>query len=114
MSGQTVARWRAWYTEARVFDGETFADWQALPEDGLLCVMVLFEDGTSRYAAGNNYYWSTPDLCCAHSNDPLAEIEDRYPGASVKRGKWTSEAEMKRVHDEAFALAGEWLAEVQG
>lgn len=96
-----VARWRAWYTENRVFDGQGFADWAELPDDGVLSVMLWFADGTRRVEQGNDHYWATPEGIYAHSDDPLDEIERRYPGASVKRGKWTTDAQMQRVAAEA-------------
>lgn len=105
----TVRRWRAWYTEGRTFDGETFEDWRALPDDGALEFVVCFEDGTSRMASGNDRYWSVPGgVFLAHSNDPADEITERYPGASIKRGMWTTETDMARVHDEAVAYALAW------
>lgn len=99
----TVARWRAWYTGGHVYDGESFEDWCYLPDDGVLFVKVFFDAGGSRVASGHDHYWATPEGIYAHSNDSCREIEDRYPGASVKRGKWTTEAEMRRVHDEGMA-----------
>lgn len=97
-----VDHWRAWYTEGRVFDGQGFEDWLALPDDGVLTVMLWFEDGTRRVEQGNDQYWATPEGIYAHSDDPTEEIERRYPGASVKRGKWTTDAEMQRVAAEAI------------
>jgi hypothetical protein len=97
-----VARWRAWYTEGRIFDGEGFEDWQALPDDGVLTVMLWFANGTRRIEQGNDSYFATPEGIYGHSNETVAEIEPRYPGASVKRGKWTTDAEMDRVTTEAI------------
>lgn len=102
MSGEAVARFRAWYTEGRVFDGDGFEDWRALPADGVLSVMLWFGDGTRRVEQGNDSYFATPEGIYGHSDDPAGEIERRYPGASVKRGKWTTDAEMHRVAAEAM------------
>lgn len=95
-----IARFRAWYTEGRIFDGESFEDWQALPEDGVLTVMLWHPDGTRRVEQGNDFYFATPDGVYGHNDQP--DNEDRYPGASVKRGKWTTDAEMERVATEAI------------
>jgi hypothetical protein len=102
VSDLTVARFRAWYTEGRVFDGASFEDWRALPDDGVLTVMLWFGNGTRRVEQGNDFYWATPDGIWAHSDEPQDEIERRYPGASVKRGMWTTDAEMERVAAEAI------------
>lgn len=88
-------RFRAWYTEGRVYEGHGYDDWCALPDDGVLTVMLYHADGTRRVEQGNDYYWATPDGIYGHSDDQ--QIEDRYPGASVKRGKWTTDEEMGHV-----------------
>lgn len=112
MAAQDVVRWRAWYVGGQVFDGESFEDWRRLPDDGVLEVLVMFEGErrTSRFMSGNDRYWSTPDGVWAHSDDPHDEIAERYPGASIKRGMWTTDAEMNRVHVEAVAFNEAWLA----
>lgn len=97
-----VVRFRAWYTEGRVFDGSGFKDWQALPDDGVLTVMLWFANGTRRVEQGNDFYWATPEGLYAHSNDAPEEIERRYLGASVKRGKWVTDAEMEQVASAAL------------
>jgi hypothetical protein len=96
-------RWRAWYTGRRVFFGEGLEDWRALPDDGVLTVMLYHEDGTRRVQQGNDFYFAAPSDAgevFGHSDD--LDIEGRYPGASVKRGMWTTDAEMGRVGREAI------------
>lgn len=112
MGGIAVARFRAWYTEGRVFDGHGFEDWQQLPADGALEFVVGFEGErrTSRFMSGNDTYWATPGGVWAHSDDPHTEVVARYPGASVKRGMWTTDTEMGRIHAEAVAWNEAWLA----
>lgn len=102
MAAQDVVRWRVWYVGGEVREGKTFTDWQTLPDDGVLIVMLYHEDGTRRIEQGNDSYWATPEGAYAHSNDPAEEIKRRYVGASVKRGKWTTDAEMQRVEAEAM------------
>jgi hypothetical protein len=97
-----VARWRAWFTKGRVFDGRTFEDWRALPDDGVLSVMLWFDDGTRRVQQGNDFYFATPDGVFGHNDHPPQETIERYPGASVKRGMWTTDAEMEQVAKEAI------------
>lgn len=105
-----IASFRAWYTEGRVFDGETFEDWQALPDDGFLYGAVMSSDHTGRQMGGNDSYFSTEDGIYGHSNDSVEEIERRYPGASVKRGKWTTEDELQWAHDESVACLKAWVS----
>lgn len=103
MSGQTIARWKAWYTEDRVFEGTTFDEWESLPVDGVLSVILFHQDGTRRVMQGDELYFSTPEGVYAHdSRYSVDEVEKRYSGASVKRGKWTTDAEMERVAVEAM------------
>jgi hypothetical protein len=47
--------------------------------------------------SGDDWYWKTGDIYAHGSNTTREEIERRYPGASVKRGMWTTDAEMQRV-----------------
>ena len=102
MGDLTVTRWRAWFTQGRVFDGESFEDWQGLPGDGVLSVMLWHEDGTRRMMQGNDFYFATPDGVYGHNDHPQAETERRYPGASVKRGMWVTDAEYVRITTEAM------------
>jgi hypothetical protein len=98
-----VIRWRVWYVGGDTYDGSTFDAWQQLPGDGVLTIMLWFEDGTRRVEQGNDFYFATPDGVFGHNDDPAEETERRYPGVSVKRGMWTTDAEMARVAAEAMA-----------
>jgi hypothetical protein len=98
----TVARWRVWYVGGGTYDGETFNDWCSIPDDGVLTVMLWFDDGTRRVEQGNDFYFATPDGVFGHNDDPLEINEQRYPDASFKRGMWTTDEEMERVAAEAI------------
>lgn len=102
MDGQQVARWRVWYIGGDTTEGRSFAEWQALPDDGVLTVMLWHQDGTRRVEQGNDSYFATPDGVYGHNDETVEQIEARYPGASVKRGMWTTDAEMARVAAEAI------------
>lgn len=102
MNAQDVQRWSVWFVGGERIDGESFEDWRALPDDGVLTVMLWFDDGTRRVEQGNDFYFATPDGVYGHNDHPQEETERRYPGASVKRGKWTTDAEMHRVAAEAI------------
>ena len=103
--------WRVWYVGGQVFDGASFADWGALPDDGFLYGAVGWTTDDRRYGrqmGGNDRYWMTPEGVVGHSDDSEAEILERYAGASVKRGMWTTEAEVAWAHDESVAWLREW------
>lgn len=103
MTDLNVVRWRVWYTDGRVFNGTTFNAWKRLPDDGVLSVMLWHADGTRRVMQGDDLYFATAEGVYAHDSRYSAEeIADRYPGASIKRGKWTTDAEMLRVAAEAI------------
>jgi hypothetical protein len=104
MDDQDIIRWRTWCVGGKVYNGSTFDEWSQLPDDGVLTVMLWHRDGTRRVMQGNDYYWATPDGVYAHgdSRDPVVDIINRYPSASVKRGMWTTDAEMNRVAAEAL------------
>lgn len=104
----TVIGWRIWYTCDRHFNSEQH-EWAGLPNDGVLCLKLFYEEmasGDERYTLlldGDDYYFHTPDTnLFGCSNDPPEEIRERYPGAIIKRGKWTTAEEFYRVKDRAF------------
>src|SRR5690348_5992396 len=113
----TVIGWRAWYFDGSDYTSREIA-WYDLPADGVVAVRVYFDqqapDGSplSRIMLGGNcdYYFCAPGPqgpIYGHSNDPPEEMEARYPGASIKRGKWTDETTMYEVQDLALG-AKEW------
>lgn len=85
----------------------TSVQWEDLPEDGMLGYVILFDQRADsgrrhhRIASGRDWYWMSPGVdgnpIFAESNDTKEEILDRYPGAILRRGKWTSDPEMYRV-----------------
>jgi hypothetical protein len=100
--GLGVTRWRVWFVGGHTYDGETFNDWASIPDDGVLSVMLWFDDGTRRVMQGNDFYFATPGGVYGHNDHPQQETERRYPGASVKRGQWTTDAEMEHIAREAI------------
>lgn len=102
--------WRVWYTEGRVFDGASGEEFAALPEDGFLGMVVCYPDGTRRVMSGDDYYWTAPGDAgpiYAHGTWNLSPeiIMRRYPGASIKLGRWTDEETIRRVNAEMMAYA---------
>jgi hypothetical protein len=109
-----VIGWKVWADDGQVYSSKEYP-WEKVPGDGLLGMVVYFDekapDGNPlrRVAYGGNcdYYFRAPGPVgpiYGHSNDDPETITTRYPGASVKRGKWTDEATMYAAAD-AMAAA---------
>lgn len=100
--------WRLYYTEDRAYSSAD-TEWVACPDDGVLALVLYYDaytDGGVQYRkvlTGDDHYFHVPgtDLYGCN-NDSIPEIEARYPGAVVKRGKWTTHAEMTRVEQRAY------------
>jgi hypothetical protein len=103
-----VLVWKAWYRDGKAFCS-TGTKWAELPDEGVLGVVIVFDEispGTEvrqrRMMAGSDLYWACEigehwTLCeGSHEDRP----EERYPGAVIKRGVWTSDEEMQRVNEE--------------
>lgn len=101
--------WRAWYTNGRTFNSDDDA-WSDLPHDGVLVIVVYLDeysgadDGVQhRYILdGSDWYFHVPDEGIIGSNsDSASEILERYPGALLKRGKWTDPETFRAVKQAA-------------
>jgi hypothetical protein len=95
-----VIGWRVWYSDRCISSKE--ARWEDLPADDVQFVMLYHEGGTRRVMSGNDFYWrwrSGFGMVYAHANefDP-----ERYPGATMLRGKWTSDENLNRIEFEAM------------
>lgn len=108
--------WKAWYTGGRAFCSDG-TDWADLPDDGVLGIVVVFDEVSQpsgerfrRLVSGSDLYWmvdllGSPTICQgAHEDRP----DKRYPGAMIKRGTWTSDEDMQRVNAE-MAVWGKHL-----
>jgi hypothetical protein len=109
-----VLAWKAWYRGGQAFCS-TGREWSELPADGVLGVVVVFDDRCPssgvqlrRMVSGTDLYWACEidghfTICQgSHEDRP----EKRYPGASIKRGAWTSDEEMQRVNEEMKVWRG--------
>jgi len=99
--------WKAWYRGGQAWCSNGTA-WADLPDEGVIGVKILFDDGTSRNMTGSDFYWmadilGVPTLCQGLHDDRPAE---RYPGASIKLGVWTTDAEMRSVLEQMGAWEG--------
>lgn len=99
-----MVTWRAYYTNSRSFDSATDS-WIDLPDDGFLILILYYEDGSPERLVlnGEDYYWHIPDtdLYGASCDDP-AEIRERYSGAVIKRGIWTTKGEFYDMKEIAY------------
>jgi hypothetical protein len=103
-----VIAWKAWYRGGQAYCS-TGREWADLPDDGVLAVVVIFDEScpTSgvvlrRMISGTDLYWVCEidghrTFCQgAHEDFPAK----RYPSAIIKKGVWTSDEEMQRVNEE--------------
>lgn len=109
---RTVIGWRLFYTDDRHYSSAQH-EWDEPPDDGTLVLKLYYEamsgDSDERYTLlldGDDYYFHVPDTnLYGCSNDPPEEIRERYPGAIIKRGMWTTAEEFYAVKDRAFHTA---------
>lgn len=87
-------RWRAFYDDDRVFNSED-TEWKDLPYDGVQLVTVYLPQG-ERHISGQDYYFKAGDVIGGNS-DPPSTTRKRYPGVSIKRGRWTSDERMAEI-----------------
>jgi hypothetical protein len=94
---QHAVRFKAWYTDGRVFEGSDPASWASLPSDGVLLVVVYFEDNTRRMCIGDDYYgaFTAKDGYWTIIHNSHTDNAERYPDVVWKRGCWASEAELR-------------------
>lgn len=110
---QLVVGFRIWYVDGTIATGTTRADWEQLPDDGVLIVMLYYNrfdtGGDSRYRRvlmSNDHFWHAPgtmDAIFGQSDDAPHVITAKYEQAHVKRGKWTDDAHYKTVVAAAMA-----------
>jgi hypothetical protein len=103
-----VLTWKAWFRGGQAYCSPG-TEWENLPDEGVLAVVVVFDEkspGTDvtlrRMVSGSDLYWAAEieghwTICQGCWEDKPAK---RYPGASIKHGVWTSDDEMQRVNDE--------------
>lgn len=96
--------WKAWYTGGRKFDSSRTA-WADLPDDGALAIVIYFDERSAdrlpqrRIMTGSDYYFRDGDIY-GQNNETAEDNRRRYPNASFKRGKWTTDDEMQRINAE--------------
>ena len=104
-----VVGWRIYYTDGSGYNSSD-TKWEDLPEDGVI-VLVLYLDEYSGGGEvqhrivldGSDYYFHIPGTELFGSNNDMPdEISERYPGAIIKRGKWTESSTFKATKTEAM------------
>jgi hypothetical protein len=97
---QTAVRFAARMIGGRVVTGHGPADWSEVPDDGILAVVLVFNDSTRRNCNGDDWYGLlvTGDRWTViHNSHSEAENRARYPNVAWKRGRWTDDGEMQAV-----------------
>ena len=98
--------WKAWYIGGRKYDSSRTA-WADLPDDEVILIQLYFDKRGERSRLpyrrvflGDDYFWhKPPDVwgSCRHADMTPEQIIERYPGAIIKRGKWTSDDEYNHI-----------------
>lgn len=107
-------KWRIWYKGNLHFDGETQADWAALPDDGVIGVAIVFgknEDGITlgELVSGSDWYWMFEDKI--YQSNTSSDIPNEWlphnapDGAILKKGRWTTQEEL----DDIDAQMRDWV-----
>ena len=115
-----ILGWRAWVdTPEGVVNYDSKDDkWEDMPDDGVIFIMLYKDDGDGleenlnghRYThregmCGIDFYFKAPHhsgTTYGSNNDTKEEIESRYPGAIVKRGKWVPASVFDKIQMEAM------------
>lgn len=101
-----VIGWRAWYADGSKYDSVTI-EWEDLPNDGVIVVVLYFDNKTRRIMDGSSWYFrarhESGDFIYGENDGSPEENKKRY-GESIllKRGKWTTEKIMYALQKEAM------------
>lgn len=93
--------WRAYFTDGRRFDSRA-DDPASLPSDGCLGIVKYLDKPYRQILSGDDHYFFWKGEWFSNS-DAREEIERRYPGCLIIRGKWAASEEMSRVQAEMAA-----------
>jgi hypothetical protein len=107
--GDKPILWKVWYVidnKVVTYEGQSEAEFRALPEDGFQGMVVAFPDATLRRISGCDYYWTDtgvdgrPIYAQSSPGQTLDEIRKRYPNASIKFGKHTDDLTILQIEKE--------------
>lgn len=85
-----VIGWRVWIDGEGIYDSHNYT-WEAVPSDGVVEMFIYKEGGYGEGFSGHDHYFHAPHLegiIYGCNDDSIEEIQRRYPGAIVKKGKW--------------------------
>lgn len=104
-------RWKIWYAESHTEEGETAEQWDAAPNEGVVCVAVrhgLDESGLmiGDIYCGSDWYWMANgaiEQSNSSSKNKDEWVEHNAPSeALLKKGKWVSDEEMQQTQTETM------------
>jgi hypothetical protein len=62
--------WKIYYGDGTVEAGTSGADWKACRDEGVICIVEIFADGTRAIHKGGNIYWMIGDeIRSGHSRE---------------------------------------------
>lgn len=101
-----VIGWRTWYADGKKYNSKDMR-WNDLPDDGVLVIMLYFDNKTRRIMDGSSWYFRVKDksggFIYGENDDSPEENRKRYgESISLKRGKWTTEKIMQDFQKEAM------------
>lgn len=108
-----VDKWILWYDDGSRIDS-TQMSWEAAKQEGVVHLLVLFDDGTSRGCSGQDLYWMNDfgdGLIYAHDNDRDTLLR-RFPW--VKFGRWASDHRLQSAIQDADQIIKAWHEERYG
>lgn len=96
-----------YYDGGSVYRVTTPDQWAAMPDFGVIEAVIYFDGGRRNTLGGNRFYFYAPHpdgpIWASMNAETKKEIEEKYPGAIVKQGKWVPETTMERVSAQAIA-----------
>lgn len=89
------------YADGTILQGTTLKDWQAMPDEGVLVVVEVYDRTykgkyTCRRHAGRDYYWML-------DNGEIGAHAAKYipANAHIKRGQQVDDATWMRIYNRA-------------
>lgn len=99
-----VIGWRVWIDSNRIYDSREHT-WKDVLNDGIILMYTYKAGGYREGFSGHDHYFQAPHpegVIYGCNDDSTEEIEIRYPGAVIKKGKWVPSEVMARIQKEAI------------